>query len=122
MPRFAANLTFMFNEVPFLDRFGEAALAGFHAVEFLSPYDYSSRELADRLQQHGLEAVLFNACIGNWAAGDRGLGSLPGREHEFAAEFSKALRYARDIGKLAPPRDGPGCCRPIRRGKRERRS
>ncbi|HVE51355.1 MAG TPA: 2-oxo-tetronate isomerase [Casimicrobiaceae bacterium] len=94
MPRFAANLTFLFNEVPFLERFGEAAQAGFRAVEFLSPYDFQVDEVAARAREHGLEVVLFNAALGDWAKGDRGLGSLPGREHEFAAGFSNALRYA----------------------------
>lgn len=98
MPRFAANLTFLFNEVPFLDRFAEAAQAGFRAVEFLSPYDYPAKELRARLDAHGLEAVLFNAALGHWEGGDRGLGSLPGREHEFAAEFANALRYAKELG------------------------
>jgi hydroxypyruvate isomerase len=98
MPRFAANLTFMFNEVPFLERFGEAAQAGFRAVEFLSPYEFQAQEVAARVHEHGLEVALFNACLGNWAGGDRGLGSLPGREHEFAAEFSNALRYAQELG------------------------
>jgi hydroxypyruvate isomerase len=98
MPRFCANLTFLFNEVPFLDRFAEAAQAGFRGVEFLSPYDYQAKEVAGRMREHNLEVVLFNATLGNWAAGDRGLGSLPGREHEFAAEFANALRYAKELG------------------------
>jgi 2-dehydrotetronate isomerase len=98
MPRFAANLTFMFNEVPFLDRFSEAAQAGFRAVEFLSPYDYEVQEIASRVRGQRLEVVLFNAALGRWADGDRGLGSLPGREHEFAAEFANALRYAQELG------------------------
>ncbi|HEX4885115.1 MAG TPA: 2-oxo-tetronate isomerase [Casimicrobiaceae bacterium] len=98
MPRFAANLTFLFNEVPFLERFAEAAQAGFHAVEFLSPYDYQVREVVDRVRAHNLEVVLFNATLGDWAGGDRGLASIPGREHEFAAEFANALRYAKELG------------------------
>ena len=98
MPRFAANLTMLWNDVPFLDRFGEAAEAGFRAVEFLSPYDFQSRELVERARAHELEVVLFNAALGDWAAGDRGLASLPGREHEFAAEFANALRYAQALG------------------------
>lgn len=97
MPRFAANLTFLFNEVPFPDRFAEAAQAGFRGVEFLSPYDYPAKELAARMREHALEVVLFNAALGNWAAGDRGLAALPGREHEFAAEFENALRYAKEL-------------------------
>lgn len=98
MPRFAANLTFLFNEVPFLERFAEAASAGFHAVEFLSPYDFQAREIAERARAHNLTIVLFNAALGDWNAGDRGLAALPGREHEFAAEFSRALRYAKEFG------------------------
>ena len=98
MPRFAANLTFLFNEVAFPERFAEAAHAGFHGVEFLSPYDYQPKELAERVREHNLEVVLFNAALGDWRGGDRGLASLSGREHEFAAEFEKALRYAKELG------------------------
>jgi len=98
MPRFAANLTMMFNEVPFLERFAEAAHAGFRAVEFLSPYDYQAAEVAAHARQSKLEVVLFNAGIGDWAAGDRGLASLPGREHEFAASIANGLRYAKEFG------------------------
>ena len=98
MPRFSANLTMLWNDVPFLDRFGEAAEAGFRAVEFLSPYEFRASELAERARAHDLEVVLFNAALGDWAAGDRGLASLPGREHEFAAEFTNALRYAKALG------------------------
>jgi hydroxypyruvate isomerase len=97
MPRFAANLTFLWNEVPFLDRFAEAARAGFRAVEFMSPYEYQASEVAARARMHKLEVVLFNAAIGDFAKGERGLAALPGREHEFAAEFSKALRYAKEL-------------------------
>lgn len=98
MPRFCANLTMLWNEVPFLERFGEAAEAGFRAVEFLSPYEYRASELAERARAHDVEVVLFNAALGDWAGGDRGLASLPGREHEFAAEFASALRYASALG------------------------
>jgi hydroxypyruvate isomerase len=98
MPRFCANLTMMFNEVAFPERFAEAARAGFRAVEFLSPYDYQPKEVADRAREHDLEVVLFNAGLGDWRNGDRGLAALPGREHEFAAEFEKALRYAKELG------------------------
>lgn len=94
MPRFAANLSFLFNEVPFLDRFAEAAQAGFRAVEFAFGYDYEAKEIASRAQIHGLEVVLINAPPGDFAAGDRGLASLPGREHEFQASVATALRYA----------------------------
>jgi hydroxypyruvate isomerase len=101
MPRFAANLSFLFDEVPFLARFGEAAHAGFRAVEFAFAYDYRLQELADEQRAHRLEVVLINAPPGDWAAGDRGLASLPGREHEFTADIANALRYAQ---ALACPR------------------
>src|SRR5438105_11359700 len=94
MPRFAANLSFLFNEVPFLDRFAEAAQAGFSAVEFAFGYDYSPRELTARLAANGLKQVLINAPPGDLAAGERGLAALPGREHEFSASIVTALRYA----------------------------
>ncbi len=97
MPRFSANLSFLFNEVPFLDRFGEAAHAGFRAVEFAFGYDYQVRDIAARVQQHKLDVVLINAPPGDFAAGDRGLASLPGREHEFAASVVTALRYAQAL-------------------------
>jgi hydroxypyruvate isomerase len=97
MPRFCANLTFLFNEVPFLERFAEAAHAGFRAVEFAFGYDYQVRDIAARLAEHKLDVVLINAPPGNWDAGDRGLASLSGREHEFAASFVTALRYAQAL-------------------------
>jgi hydroxypyruvate isomerase len=95
MPRFAANLTFLFNEVPFLERFGEAAQAGFRAVEFAFPYEYRISEIVAQQREHRLEIVLINAPSGDWAAGDRGLASLPGREHEFTAGIANALQYAK---------------------------
>lgn len=98
MPRFAANLTFLFNEVPFLERFGEAAHAGFRAVEFAFPYEYRISEVAAQQRAHRLEVVLINSPSGDWAAGDRGLASIPGREHEFAASIANALQYAQAFG------------------------
>lgn len=98
MPRFAANLTMMFNELPFLERFGAAAEAGFRAVEFLFPYEYPADALAALLKRHGLENVLFNLPPGDWAAGERGLTSLPGREEEFRAGLARAIEYARALG------------------------
>lgn len=95
MPRFAANLTFLFNEVPFLERFAEAAHAGFRAVEFAFPYDYQPREIVERQREHKLDIVLFNAPPGDWKLGDRGTASLPEREHEFAASIVTALRAAK---------------------------
>jgi len=94
MPRLAANLSMMFNEVPFLDRFAAAAKAGFGAVEFLFPYDYPADELRRRLAGAGLRQVLFNAPPGDWAKGERGVASLPGREGEFRDGIRKALEYA----------------------------
>ena len=94
MPRFAANLTFLFTEVPFLERFGEAAHAGFRAVEFAFPYEFHAQEVVARQKEHKLEVVLINAPPGDWALGDRGVASLPGREHEFQAGIVTALRYA----------------------------
>jgi hydroxypyruvate isomerase len=100
MPRFAANLSMMFNEVPFLDRFGAAARAGFEAVEFLFPYDHPPEEVAGPLHVAGLRNVLFNMPPGDWARGERGIAALPGREAEFREGVATALRYA---GALATP-------------------
>ena len=86
MPRLSANLTFLFNEVPFLDRFGEAARAGFRAVEFAFAYDVPEATIAARLAEHAARCVLINAPPGDFAAGERGIASLPGREAEFVAE------------------------------------
>ena len=85
MPRFAANLTMMFNEVPFLERFKAAAVVGFTAVEFLFPYEHTPEEVANAAEAAGTEVVLFNMPAGNWAAGERGITGLPGREEEFRA-------------------------------------
>jgi hydroxypyruvate isomerase len=97
MPRFAANLTMMFNEVPFLDRFGAAARAGFEAVEFLFPYDHPAEEVAGCLHAATLANALFNLPPGDWAKGERGIAALPGREAEFRAGVAKALTYARAL-------------------------
>ncbi len=94
MPRLAANLSMMFNEVPFLDRFDAAAKAGFKAVEFLFPYEYPAAELKRRLDANGLKQVLFNMPPGDWAKGERGTASLPGRQAEFREGVKKALDYA----------------------------
>jgi 2-dehydrotetronate isomerase len=94
MPRFAANLSFLFQEVPFLDRFAAAASAGFRAVEFMFPYDHPPATVAERLTAAGLENVLFNLSAGDWAAGDRGLACLPEREEEFRSSVATALSYA----------------------------
>lgn len=98
MPRFAANLTMMFNEVPFLQRFGAAAQAGFKAVEFLFPYDHPAEEIAGQLKACKLENVLFNMPPGDWAAGERGIAALPGRETEFREGVARAIGYAKVLG------------------------
>lgn len=98
VPQFAANLTMMFNEVPFLQRFGAAAEAGFKAVEFLFPYDHPAEEIAQQLKENGLENVLFNMPPGDWAAGERGIACLPGREAEFREGVIKAIGYANVLG------------------------
>ena len=97
MPRFAANLTMMFTELPFLERFA-AASAGFKAVEYLFPYDHDPAQLADLLAEHHLTQALFNLPPGDWAAGERGIAALPGREAEFQTTVTTALRYAKATG------------------------
>ena len=94
MPRFAANLSMLYSEHEFLDRFAAAAQDGFRAVEYLFPYAFEVRELKQRLSDNGLQQVLFNAPPGDWDAGERGLACLPGRESEFQEGFHKALAYA----------------------------
>lgn len=101
MPKFAANLTLLFNEAPFIERFGAAAKAGFKAVEFLFPYDHDAQAIAAQLKTHGLENVLFNMPPGDFAAGERGLACVPGREAEFRDGVANALAYAQI---LATPR------------------
>lgn len=98
MPRFAANLTMMFNEVPFLDRFKAAADQGFDAVEYLFPYDHPADEIAKRLSDNGLTQALFNMPPGDWAKGERGIASLAGREAEFRESVAKALHYTKATG------------------------
>ena len=98
MPRFAANLSMLFTEWTFLDRFAAAAGAGFEAVEFLFPYDHAPEEIAARLQRNGLQLVNFNLPSGDWNAGERGFASLVGRRAEFRASVDTALAYARATG------------------------
>ena len=98
MPRFAANLNFLFTELPFLDRFDAAARAGFAAVESTNLYEATVEEVAARLKSNGLALALFNMPSGNAPAGERGLTSLAGRESEFWAAFQTALRYADATG------------------------
>ncbi len=94
MPRFAANLSMMFNELPFLERFAAAAEAGFQGVEYLFPYEHPVEVLEELLRKHRLENVLFNLPPGNWSAGERGITCLPGREEEFKTGVETALAYA----------------------------
>lgn len=98
MPKLAANLSMMFNEVPFLDRFALAAQNGFQAVEFLFPYDFPAAEIRRRLDDNGLTQALFNMPPGDWAAGERGIASLPGRQAEFREGVARALDYAGALG------------------------
>jgi 2-dehydrotetronate isomerase len=101
MLKFAANLSWLYQELPFLDRFEAAARSGFKAVEFLFPYQFSPAEISNRLRATGLTAVLFNLPPGDFAKGDRGIAALPGREKEFRDSVQRALDYARI---LAVPR------------------
>ncbi|WVN41170.1 hydroxypyruvate isomerase [beta proteobacterium MWH-UniP1] len=98
MPRFAANLTMLFNEVPFLDRFERAAANGFQAVEFLFPYPYTAQEIKERLARHNLQLVLHNLPAGDWDAGDRGMACDPNRVDEFRASVARAIAYASVLG------------------------
>lgn len=94
MPRFAANLSLLYNEFAFLDRFEAAAADGFEAVEFLFPYEWRAQEIAARLRANGLRQVLFNAPPGDAAKAERGLAAVPGREAEFRASIAQAIAYA----------------------------
>lgn len=111
MPKFAANLSMLFNEVGFLDRFGAAARAGFRAVEYMSPYEHDASAVAQRLRDHGLQQVLFNMPSGDRPRGDRGIACQPARKAEFRESVQVALAYAHTIGStyinclagIAPP-------------------
>lgn len=98
MPKFAANLTMLFNEVPFLERFAAAKSAGFEAVEYLFPYPYDKNELAGLLKTHGLKQVLHNLPAGNWDGGERGIACHPDRVEEFRAGVDQAIAYATALG------------------------
>ncbi|WP_114286593.1 hydroxypyruvate isomerase family protein [Candidatus Halocynthiibacter alkanivorans] len=100
MPKFAANLTFLFKEYPFLERFAEAKIAGFDAVEVLFPYDDAANEIERRMKQSGLPLVLINTPPPNWAGGDRGFAAIPGGEKRFRSDFTRALRFAQRLGAL----------------------
>jgi hydroxypyruvate isomerase len=98
MPRFAANLGFLFPEVPLAERFGAAAAAGFAAVEFAQPWELEAREIAELLEANGLEMILFNLPMGDKSAGDFGIACLPGREDEFREGVARAIAYAGVLG------------------------
>ena len=98
MPKFAANLSMMFTEFDFLDRFAAAAAAGFNGVEFLFPYDYPAAQIKSRLDENGLTQALFNTRPGDWATGERGLAAVPGREAEFESAIEESLSYAALLG------------------------
>jgi hydroxypyruvate isomerase len=98
MPKFAANLSLLFTELPFLERFEAAAAAGFEGVEFLFPYEFDAADLAARLRANGLHQALFNMPAGNWAAGERGLAIYPNTVREFRDGVDKAIRYAKALG------------------------
>ncbi|MBD9658364.1 HPr family phosphocarrier protein [Pantoea sp. PNT03] len=94
MPKFAANLSTQFGELPFIERFAAAANAGFRAVEFLFPYDFPAEVIKAELEKHQLELVLFNTAAGNVQAGEWGVSAIPGREQEARADIDRALEYA----------------------------
>ncbi|EKH0676580.1 hydroxypyruvate isomerase, partial [Escherichia coli] len=90
MAKFAANLSMLFTEYPFIERFAQASHAGFHGVEYLFPYDFSADELVSQLHQHNLTQVLFNLPAGNWQEGERGIACHPGRAKEFQEGVCRA--------------------------------
>ena len=98
MPRFNANLSWLFQEKPFFDRFGAAAKAGFKGIEIFFPYDQPADEIRSALQANSLEMVLLNSPPGNFAAGERGLAAIPGREKEFRDTFERGARLRENIG------------------------
>jgi hydroxypyruvate isomerase len=98
MPKFSANLSMLFTEVDFLERFDAAARAGFKGVEYLFPYDYEKERLVEKLQNNRLAQVLHNLPAGNWAAGERGIACLPGRISEFQEGVGRAIEYATALG------------------------
>jgi hydroxypyruvate isomerase len=119
VPKLSANLSMLFNEVPFLERFAAAAAAGFSGVEFLFPYDHPADEVARRLSENGLELALFNLPPGDWNAGERGLAALPGREGDFDRALETARPYAEALGTrrihmmaglVSPDTDLAACC------------
>lgn len=118
MARFAANLTFLFTELPMLERFAAAGRAGFEGVEVLFPYDLAAPELASAAQDAGLEFVLMNTPPPNWAGGPRGFAALPGGEERFRRDFDRGLRFAqalrcRHIHVMAGRAEGPAARRTL---------
>lgn len=98
MPKFAANLTMLFNETPFMERFSRAKLGGFTAVEFLFPYAFTAQDIKAQLDNNGLQLVLHNLPAGDWEAGERGIACHPDRVDEFKAGVGKAIEYAQILG------------------------
>jgi len=98
MPQFAANLTMLFNEDPFLDRFQKAANAGFKAVEFLFPYAHRAEEIKEQLDLNQLQLVLHNLPAGDWDSGERGIACHPDRVEEFKSGVAIAIEYAKILG------------------------
>jgi hydroxypyruvate isomerase len=94
VPKFAANLSFLYQDLPFLDRIGQAARDGFGAVEYVSPYEFDAAEIAAALKAAGIEQALFNMPAGNWAGGERGIGCLPDRVEEFRSGVATTIAYA----------------------------
>ena len=97
MPKFSVNLTMLFGEVPFEERFDAGKQAGFRYVEYMFPYDYKAEDLADRLKKNDLQQVLFNLPAGNWAEGDRGIAGNPARIEAFRQGVDQALEYAKAL-------------------------
>jgi len=97
MPRFAANLSFLYQDLPFPDRFFRAAEDGFGAVEYVSPYEFDKSEVANVFRLAGIEQAMFNMPAGNWAGGERGIGCLPDRVEEFRSGVDKTIEYARAL-------------------------
>lgn len=123
MPRLAANLDWLFTELPFLDRFEAAARAGFKGVEILGPYAYPCESVGQALHETGLKLVLINAAPYDWTAGERGLAALPGRERDFTDGIDRAAIYARALNcprvhvlaGMPPPNSDPAECRALYR-------
>ena len=119
MPKFSANLTFLFNELPFLGRFAAAKAAGFDAVEYVCLFDHPAEILAAPLKRHGLKQVLLNIPHGDWAKGERGIAILPGREDEFRASIETTITYCKaldcpqvnTLAGIAPPEVDPAILR-----------